>query len=214
MRVLARAPHSVAEHLRRNGEELVVDEARVGGEDAHQEDVVAPLVERAEHLVGSEVRELLLEIAQQPASERHHDPVTDITEHDTEEEGEGDDREDGGVELLVPRGTVRVDDRLRALRELGGAEVGGRGLAGLDHVEHRLHAGAALGRALAQCLADRVHVVDGRPALGDEALVRDVIVEHVECVKHRLLPQHARLPRLQVLCKLLQPPLAVVVRAA
>ena len=38
--------------------------------------------------------------------------VTDVAEHDGEEEGEADDREDAWVDLAVPRDAVGVDERL------------------------------------------------------------------------------------------------------
>eukprot|EP00961_Rhodomonas_salina_P125036 1684903-Rhodomonas_salina.5 len=55
------------------GADLVVDEARVGSEDTHRKDVVAALVERAEHLILRQVRELLLVQHQQQTHQRHHD---------------------------------------------------------------------------------------------------------------------------------------------
>ena len=44
--------------------------------------------------------------------------MPDISKHNGEEEGEGDDREQAGVDLLVRRDTIRVDDGLEALGEL------------------------------------------------------------------------------------------------
>ena len=49
----------------------------------------------------------------------------DIPEHDPEEEGEGDDCEEGRVELLVVGRAVSVDDLLEPRGEFVGVEGGG-----------------------------------------------------------------------------------------
>jgi hypothetical protein len=40
--------------------------------------------------------------------------VPDISEHNSEFEGEGDDGEHGGVDFTVSRGTIGVDDILES----------------------------------------------------------------------------------------------------
>ena len=52
--------------------------------------------------------------------------MADITEHHTEEEGEGHDGEHTRVDLPVARHTVGIDDALEGLGELIRLEVGGR----------------------------------------------------------------------------------------
>ena len=47
-----------------------------------------------------------------------------VPEHDSELEGEGDDREEPGVDLSVARDAVGIDDLLEWHRELIRCEVG------------------------------------------------------------------------------------------
>ena len=47
-----------------------------------------------------------------------------VTEHDGEEEGEGDDGEDGGIHLPVAGHPVGVDERLEGVGELVGPGIG------------------------------------------------------------------------------------------
>mmetsp|Transcript_46690 Transcript_46690/g.109871 ORF Transcript_46690/g.109871 Transcript_46690/m.109871 type:complete len:967 (-) Transcript_46690:258-3158(-) len=193
---LARAPHRRPEGLERDGEELVVDEARVGRKQTHHENVVPPVVDRSEHVVGRGGFELFLEEDDEAAGHGHHDAVPDVAEHDAEQERESDEREHRGVELLIARHTVRVHNGLEARGDLAGLEVGRRGFPRLEHVEHRLHRRSALERP---CPERTAHVIHGRlrtPALGDESLHRDVVVELVQRVAHPFLPLHLLFPLL------------------
>ena len=52
--------------------------------------------------------------------------MANVSVYDPKEEGEGGNREEGGVGLPVAGDAVRVDKLLVAVRELVGAKVGGR----------------------------------------------------------------------------------------
>jgi hypothetical protein len=61
--------------------------------------------------------------------------VSDVSEHDGEEEGEGDDGEESRVDLLVRGDSVRVDNGLESSRELVRAVERGRVLGAAKLVE-------------------------------------------------------------------------------
>lgn len=56
--------------------------------------------------------------------------MSEISEHDGEEEREGDDGEESWVDLLVGSDSVGVDDGLESLGEPGCSMEGGRGEVG------------------------------------------------------------------------------------
>lgn len=57
-----------------------------------------------------------------------------VTEHDPKQEGEHDDGEETGVDLLVAGNTVGIHDLLERAREVIEVEVGGRGLGVLGYL--------------------------------------------------------------------------------
>lgn len=61
--------------------------------------------------------------------------MTNVTEHNGEEERERDDGKQSRVDLLVAADSVRVDDGLEAFGELVGAVESGRGLRGAELVK-------------------------------------------------------------------------------
>lgn len=61
--------------------------------------------------------------------------MSDVSEHDGEEEGEGDDGEESRVDLLVRGDSVRVDNGLESSRELVRAVERGRVLGAAKLVE-------------------------------------------------------------------------------
>lgn len=65
-----------------------------------------------------------------------------VAEHARKDEGEGDDGVWGRVHLQVVGHPVGVDDALEDGRELVGDVVRWRRFAGVQNVEHRLHASA------------------------------------------------------------------------
>lgn len=88
-------------------------------------------------------------LAQLPLVEDHdgsgeegENSVTEVAEHDGEEEGEGGDGEETRVDLLVRRDAVRVDDGLEGLGEGRGAVESRRRLVRLELGEDRRNRGA------------------------------------------------------------------------
>jgi hypothetical protein len=69
-------------------------------------------------------------------------PVSNIAEHDREQERECDDGKETRVDLLVRRHAVRVHDCLEALRELVCPMERGRGLVRAQFMQDRRHGGA------------------------------------------------------------------------
>jgi len=92
----------------RNSEEFVVEETIVHRAHAHSEHEVATSKDRT----GGRVLQLVVEHGEDEASEEDERSMTVITEHHSEEEGEGDDGERSGVGFSVRGDTVHVGDHL------------------------------------------------------------------------------------------------------
>mmetsp|Transcript_6289 Transcript_6289/g.14517 ORF Transcript_6289/g.14517 Transcript_6289/m.14517 type:complete len:341 (-) Transcript_6289:1413-2435(-) len=107
-----------AEEAEGHREGLVVDEADVGGEGAVEEEHVPPAVDHREDVVELLLAERLLVADEVQREEQQQRPVSDVAEHDPEEEGEADDGESARVHLAVPGETVRVDQPLETRGEL------------------------------------------------------------------------------------------------
>lgn len=90
-------------------EEVIVNPATVKGKEAHHEHHIPQVTCKRE---GRFLDGVVVEDQIQPEDE-HDEPVADITEHDTEEEGESDGGEDRRVDLLVAGSAVGVGDFLR-----------------------------------------------------------------------------------------------------
>ena len=106
--------------------------------------------------------------------------------HHSIEEWKSDDSEDGRIGLLVGRHPVGIDQLLESGSELVRPEEGRRDLLGVDLVQDRGDARAALDRAPGQGRPDQIQVRGRDPAFCDQALLRHVQVEEVESVEHRL----------------------------
>lgn len=124
--------------------------------------------------------------------------VPDVTEHDREQEGEGHHAEHDGVDFTVARNAVRVDNVLVDGGEFVRLEIGGRRLFGADDVQNRRHQGST---AVAGTTQRQLHLFDGAlgtPALSDQTLAAQVVVEQVHRVVDPLLFRHLVAPALQV----------------
>ena len=116
----------------RLAEDVVVDEAGVDGEEAHQRDQIPPVEEVVPNLVVRLAGNQLFLLDDAPQGKEEGDgAVAGVPKHDGKQEGEGDDGEDGGVHLAVGGHAVGVDQRLEGGGELVGAEKSWRGLRGL-----------------------------------------------------------------------------------
>ena len=102
-----------------DGEEVVVHEARVQGEDAQAENHV-PRPE--EH--GLRVAQALRVPATPDAEHEQQGAVTDVSVHHAEDEREADRGEKGGVRLLVLGDAIGVHDILEGAGVLVRADVG------------------------------------------------------------------------------------------
>lgn len=80
--------------------------------------------------------ELLLVVNQQGRENKQEKSVTDITEHNTEEEREGNESKHSRVDLAVMCHTVRVDNFLVCVSELVGLEVSWGCLVRGDNTEN------------------------------------------------------------------------------
>jgi hypothetical protein len=88
--------------------------------------------ERLEHLSQASLAELPLEHDHERSGEEGEEAVTEVSEHDGEEEGKGDDGDEARVDFLVGRDTVRVDDGLETLSKGRRSVEGGRGVVGSE----------------------------------------------------------------------------------
>jgi len=157
---LDKLPGTVTKDFHRLGEDVVVDETSVNGEDAHQQDNVTTAVDHAKDLrmndyfyfIFLKKRETLparylvalggfgqrLFIVDNVYGDKgHEETMAKIAKHDGEEEGERDERKHGRVDFLVASDTVGVHDDLEGLGELVGAVEGRGHFFGLENVHDR-----------------------------------------------------------------------------
>ncbi len=144
---------SAGEQRHADAERFVVHEAGEDGEDGHHDDHVSACEKHGEHLAQVLPQHILLVLQHPRREDEHQQAVANVTEHDSEEEGEGDDGEDSGVGLLVPRHTVCIHDVLKRLREFVRPEVRRWGLVLWCDLPHD-------DGELALPLQDRRHVPD------------------------------------------------------
>ena len=111
-----------AEYVEIHAEEVVVDPSAVEGEETHHEDHVPELTDEGERAFA----DFIIEEDKVETQDEDDSSVGHVTEHDSEEEGEGDRREDGRVDLLVAGHSVGVGDFLGHDRVAVGVEGGGR----------------------------------------------------------------------------------------
>mmetsp|Transcript_16006 Transcript_16006/g.36552 ORF Transcript_16006/g.36552 Transcript_16006/m.36552 type:complete len:212 (-) Transcript_16006:748-1383(-) len=127
---------------------------------------------------------------EEDGGEEHQQSVTDVSEHDSEEERVGHRVEHPRVQLEVSRGSVRVVEALERLCELVGLDKRRRRQLRLQHVHHRRCRRPRPFHAALQSVAEGRERLDGDPALGDDCAVGDERVEQVHGHEDRLLLQH------------------------
>lgn len=120
------------------GEDIIVDEAGVDREDSHDKSDVASVIDHGEELEG-DLLERLLPVDHGQRSAEHDDGVAEITKHDGEQEGEGNNNGNGRVDFLVSGGTIGVDDGLECFGKLVGLEISRRLLVGANLVDDGWH---------------------------------------------------------------------------
>jgi len=100
-----------AEDIEWDREELIVDPSRVEGKAAHQKQQITQVVGIRQHLLG------VFAPHHPQGCSQDHTPVPDVSEHDSEEEGEDGDCEKSRIYLLVTRHTVGIDNFLERRSE-------------------------------------------------------------------------------------------------
>lgn len=117
--LLLRLSVSIAgsKHVQRNREEFVVDPSRVEGESSHHKEQVPHGVYIRQEFSG-------FLIPDEPnRKSQNNTAVADITKHDSKEEREDGYSEKCGVDFLISRDTISVDDLLEWCSELIHFEV-------------------------------------------------------------------------------------------
>lgn len=110
-----------AKQIQADGEVVVVDEAAVGCEEAHESEHVPVGQEHADERIGDS-----LSPEDQVNTEAEEDKaMSNIPEHHSEQEGEGDDGEVGRICLLIPSHAVGLDDLLGGSVKVVALVVGG-----------------------------------------------------------------------------------------
>jgi hypothetical protein len=136
--------------------------------------------EFAEHFEGGSLDGVVPE-DQEDAEGQESSAVSDIAEHDSEEEGERDSGKDGGVELLVARDAVSIGDFLGDECVAIGIK-GSRRLAEFDLMQ------CGRGYHLAQTFAQELNLILGHIELTVYNLFPEFKL--IECfVDHPFLPQ-------------------------
>ena len=109
-------------------EDIAVDQASVHGEDTHHQHDVSAVKGHAEKFVLLASLQWLLPVDHGDSSKSHDESVSEIAEHDGEEEWEGDDGREARIDFLVFGSSISVDDGLEAEREFVRLVVGWRSL--------------------------------------------------------------------------------------
>jgi len=169
------------------GEGVTVDETSVHGEDTHHEHDVATEESHGEELVLLGAQKGLLPVDHGASSHSHEETVTEITEHDSEEEGEGNNGGQTGVDFGVLGGTVSIDDGLEPKGELVGLVIGWRRLGRLDGVDNGGNREASTVVDILQGRLDKSKRVCRAPGFGDQRLALLVVGEAVEGLVDGLL---------------------------
>ena len=94
------------------------------------------MYQRTTDLAQVALAQLLLEHDHEGGGQEDDEAVTNVTKHDSEQEGESDDGEETRIDFLVSRDTIAVHDRLERLRELVRALKCRRLLAGSQLVQN------------------------------------------------------------------------------
>lgn len=137
-------PPTRAEHVNGLGEDVVVEEAGVDGEERHEQDDVAAAEEDLPDLVVlALVTQPVLGQDHEECEQQHDEAVARVAEHHREKERKRDHCERRRVELPVACDTVRVDDVLETFRELVATVVCRRLLFRVHSVQYRLDAASA-----------------------------------------------------------------------
>jgi len=147
-------------------EDIVVHETSIGREESHKQNkITGPgctlhgFVLALFHGVGVH--------AEVATDEEQTETMSNITIHDTEEEGEGHDSEERRVGLAIAGNTVGVHKFLEGCGELVGFDVGrGHGLGG--RVDHKKSGGSLAGRLCLEQILDALHLRGGDPRRGAE----------------------------------------------
>mmetsp|Transcript_11891 Transcript_11891/g.24589 ORF Transcript_11891/g.24589 Transcript_11891/m.24589 type:complete len:252 (-) Transcript_11891:373-1128(-) len=187
-----------AKEVETKGEHIVVNETGVNGEETHHGNHIPTGVHTSCHLAKLGLVVGLLVPKEVEAGAQEEETVTDITVHDTEEEGEGGGCEEGGVGLSITGNTVRVHELLVTVGELVGGEMGGRSRPGLgDLVNVRGHVGVHAGMRTSDGVTELGGRFGDHPTLATEH-AGNVRLEHVERVVDGLLADDDPCPALGV----------------
>jgi len=120
--------------------------------------------------------------------------MAQVTEHDSEEEREGDDGEEAWVDFLVGCNSVRINNALEALGELIGAVERRWLLAGTNLNENGRDVGTCFLRRVLKRSLDASDIASGAPALSYKRLLARVVTEQVECLINDPLLEHRVFP--------------------
>lgn len=97
-----------AKQVQADGKEIIINEATVSCEESHESYQVPVRIERSDDAV---IAVSILE-HQKYTKQEGNEAVSDISEHDPEEEGECHSCEKGRISLLISGNTVSINDLL------------------------------------------------------------------------------------------------------
>ena len=169
------------------GEDITVDQTGVHGEDSHHQHDVATIERHTEKLILLSALQGLLPVDHGGCGESHDGTVTKITEHDGEQEREGDDGRQTRVDFGVLGSTICVNDGLETDGEFVGLVVGGWRLGSLDLVNNRRDAKSSVVVDILKRGLDQTERVGRAPSLSNQGLACRVVAEAVESLVHSLL---------------------------
>lgn len=120
--------------------------------------------------------------------------VTQITEHDGEQEGEGDAGKQSRVDFLVCSNTVRINDCLETLGEFVGPVKGRRRLVGSQFRQDGRNSCACGFRRTSQRLLNSADIPRRTPTFGSQSLLFCVVAEQVHRLIDSLFPTDGVFP--------------------
>eukprot|EP00128_Syssomonas_multiformis_P011489 Colp12_sorted_trinity150504_noHs@34485 len=191
---------ATSKQIHRLGEHIVVDQTGVDGEKAHQKNEVATPKESGPHFAPIEAGELLLVKHNCQSSQSQKNAMTEVAEHNREQERESNHGEQTGVHLTVGCHTIGVDDGLETFSELVSLVICGRLELGLHSVENGGNQRATLFSGTTKGELNVVESVNRDPSFGDQALASHVEVEHVHSVVDGLNLGNLRDPAFKLKC--------------
>mmetsp|Transcript_2378 Transcript_2378/g.3612 ORF Transcript_2378/g.3612 Transcript_2378/m.3612 type:complete len:375 (+) Transcript_2378:1082-2206(+) len=199
LRCIAGENPAGAEEVKTKREAIVVDKTSIYGEESHHYHHITTSVQASGHFIQLGLFVLLFVPKKVETSTEEEHTVTDVSVHNTEQEGECCGSEESGVGLSIPGNTIGVNKLLVTVSELVCGKMSGRSGPGLRNLIHVVgHAVVHVNVGAVHAHADVLKVFRDNPSLATKHST-NVGLEHVEGVVNSLLTENNPRPTFGVL---------------